>query len=197
MQTGSPNCRTGQGVAKRWVVGLALVGSVTPSALGAQACVGFSGTGFVSGSGAVCREGSDDTRGIGGAAGLDLGPVAATGRFLKFSGADEFNQDFDFEDARANVALKLPIPLLSVCPVVTVGTGGVLSRNFSDLPYKSETIYGGGVAVGKAVQRTGLRLRAHSFADRERRELRGGSALRRYRGRGPGSQRRDPGRHHG
>ncbi len=149
MQTGSPNCRTGQGVAKRWVVGLALVGSVTPSALGAQACLGFSGTGFVSGSGAVWREGSDDTRGIGGAAGLDLGPVAATGRFLKFSGADEFDQDFDFEDARANVALKLPIPLLSVCPVVTVGTGGVLSRNFSDLPYKSETVYGGGVAVGK------------------------------------------------
>ena len=149
MQAGSPNCRTGQGVAKRWVVGLALVGSVTPSALGAQACLGFSGTGFVSGSGAVWREGSDDTRGIGGAAGLDLGPVAATGRFLKFSGADEFDQDFDFEDARANVALKLPIPLLSVCPVVTVGTGGVLSRNFSDLPYKSETVYGGGVAVGK------------------------------------------------
>ncbi len=122
--------------------------AAAPSALEAQACLGFGGNGFVSGSGAVWREGSHDTRGIGGAAGLDLGPVAATGRFLKFSGADEFDQEFDFEDARANFALKLPIPLLSVCPVVTVGTGGVLSRNLSDLPYKSETVYGGGVALG-------------------------------------------------
>ena len=120
-----------------------------PTALDAQACLGFSGSGFLSGSGAVWRESSEDVRGLGGAAGLDLGPVAATGHYLKFSGADEFDQEFDFEDMRATLALKLPIPLLSVCPVVTVGTGGVLSRNFNDLPYTSEMVYGVGAAIGQ------------------------------------------------
>ena len=128
---------------------LALLGIAAPAALEAQACLGFSGSGFVSGSGAVWRESSEDVRGLGGAAGFDLGPVAATGHYLKFSGADEFDQEFDFEDARASVGLKLPLPVLSVCPLVTVGIGGVLSRNFDDLPYKSETVYGVGVAVGQ------------------------------------------------
>ncbi|WP_419163048.1 hypothetical protein [Candidatus Palauibacter sp.] len=144
--------------ALRLLTWLALLGATTPAVLEAQACLGFSGNGFLSASGAVWRESSDDTRGIGGAVGLDLGPVAATGRYLKFSGADEFDQEFDFADSRANFALKLPIPLLSVCPVVTVGTGGVLSRNFSDLPYKSETVYGGGVAVGQRFSAPGSGL---------------------------------------
>ncbi|MDE2944667.1 MAG: hypothetical protein OXT63_10785 [Gemmatimonadota bacterium] len=133
----------------RRLAGLALVGIAAPAALEAQACLGFSGSGFLSGSGAVWRESSEDVRGLGGAAGFDLGPVAATGHYLKFSGTDEFDQEFDFEDARASVGLKLPLPVLSVCPVVSVGIGGVLSRNFDDLPYKSETIYGVGVAVGQ------------------------------------------------
>lgn len=120
-----------------------------PTALAAQACLGFSGSGFLGGSGAVWRESAEDVRGLGGAAGLDLGPVAATGHYLKFSGADEFDQEFDFEDARATIALKLPIPVLALCPVVTVGTGGVLSRNFNDLPYESDTVYGAGAAVGQ------------------------------------------------
>ncbi|MDE2879100.1 hypothetical protein [Candidatus Palauibacter soopunensis] len=133
----------------RRLAGLALIGIAAPATLEAQACLGFSGSGFLSGSGAVWRESSEDVRGLGGAAGFDLGPVAATGHYLKFSGADEFDQEFDFEDARASVGLKLPLPVLSVCPLVTVGIGGVLSRNFNDLPDKSETVYGIGVAVGQ------------------------------------------------
>lgn len=133
----------------RLIACLTCLTAVAPAALEAQACLGFSGGGFLAGTAAVWRAGSEQTTGMGGGIGLDVGPLAATGRFLEFSGADEFDQEFDFEDARANFALKLPIPLLSVCPVVTVGTGGVLSRNFNDLPYKSETLYGGGVAIGQ------------------------------------------------
>lgn len=132
----------------RTIIWLACLGSVAPSALSAQACLGFGGKGFLSASGAVWRAGSEDTKGIGGAAGLSLGPVAATGRFLKFEGA-ESDENLDFEDTRATLALKLPIPLLSVCPVVTLGTGGVLSRNFDNLPDRSETVYGIGVAAGQ------------------------------------------------
>ena len=133
----------------RHLAWLALIGIAAPASLEAQACLGFSGSGFLSGSGAVWRESSQDVTGLGGAAGFDLGPVAATGRYLKFSGADEFDEKFDFEDARASVALELPLPVLSVCPVATVGIGGVLSRNSNDLPHRSETVYGIGVAVGQ------------------------------------------------
>ncbi|WP_419950673.1 hypothetical protein [Candidatus Palauibacter sp.] len=135
-------------VLTRRLAWLVLPVAATPAALEAQACLGFGGTGFLSGSGAVWRESSEDVRGFGGSAGLDLGLVAASGHYLKFSGSDEFDQEFDFEDMRANVALKLPLPFLSLCPVATVGTGAVLSRNFDDLPYKSETVYGGGVGAG-------------------------------------------------
>lgn len=139
----------------RAIVWLACLGSVAPAALEAQACLGFGGSGFLSASGAVWRESSENVRGFGGAAGLDLGPVAATGHYLKFSGADASDREFDFVDARASAALELPIPVLSVCPVVTVGTGGVLSRNSSDLPDRSDTIYGVGAAVGKRFGATG------------------------------------------
>ena len=142
------SCRGLLGVLTRRLAWLVLPLAAAPAALDAQACLGFGGSGFLSGSGAVWRESSEDVRGLGGSAGFDLGLVAATGHYLKFSGADEFDQEFDFEDMRANVALKLPLPFLSVCPVASVGTGGVLSRNFNDLPSDSETVYGGGVAVG-------------------------------------------------
>lgn len=132
----------------RRFVWLVLPLAAAPAALEAQACLGFGGSGFLSGSGAVWRESSEDVRGLGGSAGFDLGLVAATGHYLKFSGADEFDQEFDFEDMRANVALKLPLPFLSVCPVASVGIGGVLTKNFNDLPSDSETVYGGGVAAG-------------------------------------------------
>jgi hypothetical protein len=132
----------------RHLTWLALIGIAAPAALDAQACLGFSGSGFLSGSGAVWRESSQDVTGLGGSGGVNVGPVAATGRYLKFSGADEFGDEFDFEDARANVAVELPLPVLSICPVATAGIGGVLSKNSNDLPRKSETVYGVGVAVG-------------------------------------------------
>ncbi|WP_420441827.1 hypothetical protein [Candidatus Palauibacter sp.] len=133
----------------RHLAWLALCGIAAPAALEAQACLGFGGSGFLSGSGAVWRESSEDVRGLGGAAGLDLGPVAATAHYLKFSRTDEFDEEFDFEDARASVALELPLPVLSICPIATVGIGGILSRNFADLPDRSDTVYGVGVAVGQ------------------------------------------------
>ncbi|MDE2664135.1 MAG: hypothetical protein OXI39_14185 [Gemmatimonadota bacterium] len=144
-----PIDRNPKAATPRQLAWLALAGIAAPGALEAQACLGFSGNGFLSGSGAVWRESSEDVTGLGGAAGFDLGLVAATGHYVKFSGADEFDQEFEFEDARASVALKLPLPVLSVCPLATVGVGGVLSRNFDELPYKSETVYGVGVAVGQ------------------------------------------------
>ena len=126
--------------ALRLLAWLVLPVAVTPSALEAQACLGFGGNGFVSVSGPNGAKTSENTNGIGGRPGLDLGPLAATAQYLKFSGADEFDQEFDFEDSRATVALKLPmIPLLSLCPVVTVGTGGVLSANFSELPTRANS----------------------------------------------------------
>lgn len=136
-------------VLTRRLAWLVLPLAAAPAALEAQACLGFGGSGFLSGSGAVWRESSEDVRGLGGAAGFDLGPVAATGHYLKFSGADQSDVEFDFEDARASVGLKLPLPVLSVCPLVTVGIGGVLPTNSGDLPDRSETVYGVGVAVGQ------------------------------------------------
>ena len=136
-------------VLTRRLAWLVLPLAAAPVALEAQSCLGFGGSGFLSGSGAVWRESSKDVRGLGGAAGLDLGPVAATGRYVKFSGADESDREFDFEDARASVALELPLPVLSICPVATVGIGGVLSKNSNDLPHRSDTVYGVGMAVGQ------------------------------------------------
>ena len=141
-----------------WLAWLALTEIAAPAALEAQACLGFGGSGFLSGSGAVWRESSEDVRGLGGAGGLDLGPVAATGRYLKFSGTAASDREFDFEDARASVALKLPLPVLSVCPVATVGIAGVLSTNSGGLPDRSETVYGVGAAVGKRFGATGSGL---------------------------------------
>ena len=129
---------------------------MAPAALEAQTCLGFSGNGFVSAAGAVRREWSENTTGIGAAAGLNIGPVAATARFLKFSGADEFEQEFDFEDSRLYVALNLPLPLLSVCPVVAAGFDGISSTDFSDFPYKSDVVYGAGVALGRYFSALGV-----------------------------------------
>ena len=142
----------------RRLLWLALAGIAAPGALEAQACLGFGGNGFLGGSGAVWRESSGDLSGLGGAAGIDLGRVAATGHYLKFSGMDEVDRESDFEDARASLALKLPLPVLSICPLVTAGIGGVLSRNFDDLPDKSDTVYGVGVAVGRRFGGTGSGL---------------------------------------
>ena len=141
-----------------WLALIGIAAAAAPSALEAQACLGFSGDGFLSGSGAVWRESSEDVRGLGGAAGFDLGPVAATGHYLKFSGTDQSNEKFDFEDARGRVAVELPLPVLSLCPLVTAGIGGVQPTNSGDLPDRSETVYGVGVAVGQRFGATGSGL---------------------------------------
>ncbi len=137
---------------------LAVGGFVAPVGLEAQACLGFGGDGFVAAAGAVRREWSENTTGIGAAAGLSVGPVAAAARFLKFSGADEFEQEFDFQDSRLHVALSLPPSLLSACPVVTVGFDGISSRDFSDFPYKSAVAYGVGAALGRSFSAPGSGL---------------------------------------
>lgn len=146
---GGTNCRPSLAAVPRLVAWLVLLGPATPAALEAQACLGFSGGGFLAGTGAVWRDGSEQTTGTGGAIGVDLGAVAARGRFVAFSGTVEYDREFEFEDVRGTVALKLPIPLLSVCPVGIVGTGGILPRNFSDIPDRNATVYGAGLALGR------------------------------------------------
>ena len=128
---------------------LAVTALAAPAGLEAQACLGFGGDGFVGGAGGVRLEWSENTRGIGAAAGLHVGPLSARARFLKFSGADEFGQEFHFEDSRLHLALNLPSSLLAACPVLTVGIDGISSRDFSDLPYKSAAMYGVGAALGR------------------------------------------------
>ena len=120
---------------------------VAPSTLEAQACLGFDGDGFAAFTAAVRREWSESHTGIGGAAGLKLGPVVATGRFLQFS-VDRYDEPSRFQDLRANFALQLPISRLSLCPVATVGTEPLANRDFSTLPDRSKLVYGSGLALG-------------------------------------------------
>lgn len=128
---------------------LVAFGTAIPSVLEAQDCFGFSGQGYLGASGAVRNEWSANIRGIGGAGGFRVGPVSATGEFLKFSGADEYDQEFDFASARASLGLALRTSSVSLCPVVTTGLEGISSREFSSFPYKSRPVFGGGLAVGR------------------------------------------------
>lgn len=133
----------------RLLVAGALLGPPSTSPLEARTCLGFSGQGFLGASGAVRREWSENMTGLGGSGGLRVGgPVAATGHYLRFSGADEYGQEFDFVRARATVAYELPASSLSLCPVLTTGLEGISSRDFSSFPYKSRPFVGGGLAVG-------------------------------------------------
>ena len=125
-----------------------VLGPVIPSPLQAQTCLGFSGQGFLGASGAVRREWSENTTGIGGTGGLRVGPVAATAHYLAFSDVDKFDQDFDFQSVRATFAYEFHMQPLSLCPVLTLGSEGVSSRDFSSFPYRSEPFYGSGLAVG-------------------------------------------------
>ena len=139
--------------AAGWLVPLLLACAAlapsTASPLEAQPCSGFSGQGFLGASGAIRREWSENMTGIGGAGGFRVGPVAATAHYLKFSGADEYDQEFDFESARVNVAYEFHTNSLSLCPVLTSGLEGISSRKFSFFPYKSKPFFGGGLALGR------------------------------------------------
>ena len=132
----------------RLLVVWAVLGPPSASPLEARTCLGFSGQGFVGASGAVRREWSENMTGIGGSGGLRLGRVAAAGRYLRFSGADRYEQEFGFQRARVTLAYELPTSSLSLCPTLSTGLEGLSSRDFSSFPYKSKPFLGGGLAVG-------------------------------------------------
>lgn len=117
--------------------------------LEAQTCLGFSGTGFVGASGAIRREWSHTMTGFGGSAGVKMGRVAAVTSYLRFSGADQFDQEFEFHNVRATVAYEAITSSLSLCPVGTFGSEGVSSRDFRSIPYRADPFVGGGVALGR------------------------------------------------
>ncbi len=136
----------------------AALGLVTAPPLEAQACLGFSGDGYVGASGASRREWSRTTTGFGGTGGVRIGRVAAVASYLKFSGADEFDQEFSFQNLRATVAYEAFTSSLSLCPVLALGSEGVSSRDFRSLPYRAEPFFGGGLALGRRITVPNSRL---------------------------------------
>lgn len=127
------------------------LGPWAASSLEAQICLGFTGQGYLGASRAVTGLWAQDVSGIGGAGGFRVGPVIATSELLKFSGADKYDQEFDFTSARVALGVPLPTPSPSICAVLTSGLEGVWSRDTSDFPYKSKPAYGAGLAVGRRV----------------------------------------------
>ena len=117
--------------------------------LEAQTCLGFSGTGFVGASGAIRSEWSHTMTGFGGSGGFKIGRVAAVGSYLRFSGADQFDQEFEFQNVRATVAYEAITSSLSLCPVATFGSEGVSSRDFRSIPHRADPFLGGGLALGR------------------------------------------------
>lgn len=119
------------------------------SPLAAQTCLGFTGNGFVGASAASRSEWSNTITGFGGTGGLKIGRVAAMASYLRFSGADEFDQEFEFQNVRATVAYEAITSSLSLCPVATFGSEGVTSRDFRSIPYFADPFLGGGLALGR------------------------------------------------
>lgn len=132
----------------RLLLASSVLGTVA-AGLEAQTCLGFSGTGFVGASGAIRREWSHTVTGFGGSAGVKMGRVAAVASCLRFSGADQFDQEFEFHNVRATVAYEAITSSLSLCPVGTFGSEGVSSRDFRSIPYRADPFVGGGVALGR------------------------------------------------
>ena len=125
------------------------LGPLAASPLEAQTCFGFSGQGYLGASRAVTGLWAQDISGIGGAGGFRVGRVIATSELLKFSGADRYDQEFDFTSARVSLGFSLRTPSYSICPVITSGLEGVWSRDTSDFPHRSKPVYGAGLAVGR------------------------------------------------
>lgn len=117
--------------------------------LEAQTCLGFTGTGFVGASAASRSEWSNTITGFGGTGGLKIGRVAAMASYLRFSGADEFDEESEFQNFRATVGYEAIKSSLSLCPVVAFGSEGVTSRDFRSIPYRSDPFLGGGLALGR------------------------------------------------
>lgn len=133
----------------RLLLASCVLGPVATCPLEAQTCLGFSGTGFVGASGAIRSEWSHTMTGFGASGGLKIGRVAAVGSYLRFSGADQFDQEFEFHNVRATVAYEAITSALSLCPVATFGSEGVSSRGFRSIPYRSDPFLGGGLALGR------------------------------------------------
>ena len=125
---------------------LALSGLLAAPALEAQSCLGFDGGGFLA---ATTTARGDDRwfgngRGLGGAAGISLGPVGAT---ASFSRVDVVDSEHHIRDLRGQFAVELPFPAVSICPVGTVGyetttAEGLLESDPDDF------VFGAGVAAG-------------------------------------------------
>ena len=141
-------CRPAAALLARLLVAWAALGPPSASPLEARTCLGFSGQGFLGASGAVRHEWSENMTGIGASGGFRIGRLAAAGRYLKFSAADRYDQEFDFDRARVTLAYELPASSLSLCPILSTGLEGISSRDFSSFPYKSKPFLGGGLAVG-------------------------------------------------
>ncbi|MDE0102181.1 MAG: hypothetical protein OXN89_07365 [Bryobacterales bacterium] len=133
----------------RLLLACTIFGPLTASSLEAQSCLGFSGDGFIGAAGATRREWSYTMTGFGGSGGLRIGRVGAVASYLKFSGTDEFGQTFGFQNFRATVGYEAITSSLSLCPVLTIGSEGVSSRDSRSLPYSSKPIFGGGLALGR------------------------------------------------
>ena len=138
----------------RLLAAWAVLGSLSASPVEARPCLGFSGQGFLGASGAVRREWSENTTGLGGAGGLRAGRVAAAGHVLDYPGVDEDDPESGFESAQVSLAYELRTSPLSLCPVLTSGLEAVSSRDFSYSPYQTASFFGGGLAVGYAFTAT-------------------------------------------
>lgn len=148
MTVAARHCRPAAVLLGRLLLASSVLGPVA-TGLEAQTCLGFSGTGFVGASGAIRREWSHTATGWGGSAGVKMGRVAAVTSYLRFSGADQFDQEFEFHNIRATVAYEAITSSLSLCPVGTFGSEGVSSRDFRSIPYRADPFVGGGVALGR------------------------------------------------
>ena len=133
----------------RLLLASSVLGPAATFPLEAQTCLGFSGSGFAGASGAIRREWSHTATGFGGSAGAKVGRVAAVTSYQRFSGADEFDQEFEFHNVRATIGYEAIASSLSLCPVATFGSEGVSSRDFRSIPYRADPFLGGGVALGR------------------------------------------------
>lgn len=68
--------------------------------------------------------------------------MAALASYLKISGSDDFGQTFGFQNVRETVGYEAIASSFSLCPVVTIGSEGVSSRDYRSLPYSAEPISG-------------------------------------------------------
>lgn len=122
--------------------------ALVPTGLEAQACLGFSGKGFVAPAVGVRFQrderglpGNESLSGAGGVAGVQLEPIAVKAQLLSFPVTQTSNLVF----ARADLAVQLPAPWTPLCVVLTVGN----ERVSGSYDRSSTTLMRGlGLAIG-------------------------------------------------